>query len=95
MSMKSRSLVSTLLALLALCPLIAFLPSASAKDQEEDTTVRIYKKVAATTVFIASAYLTHHHMYNQTSNGIGSGLLLNDQGEIVTNAHVWTERPRL
>jgi serine protease Do len=88
MSIKSRSLVTTLLALLALSTLIAFITSALARDQEEDTTVRIYKKVAASTVFITSAYLTRHHMYSQTSNGIGSGLLLNANGEIVTNAHV-------
>ena len=87
MSIKSRSPITTVLALLALSTVIAF-TSALAKDQEEDTTVRVYKKVAASTVFITSAYFTRHHMTNQTSNGIGTGLLLNDQGEIATNAHV-------
>ena len=63
-------------------------PAVLGKDQEEDTTVQIYKKVAPTTVFIASAYFTRHHMTSPSNTGIGSGLLINDQGEIVTNAHV-------
>ena len=63
-------------------------PSVLAKDQKEDITVRIYKKVAPTTVFISSAYFTRHSTPRASSNGIGSGLLINDQGEVVTNAHV-------
>jgi S1-C subfamily serine protease len=86
MSRMSRSLIAPAVVLLALSSVS--ISSSLAKDQEEDTTVRIYKKVAPTIVFITSAYFTRHHMTGPSSNGIGSGLLLNDHGEIVTNAHV-------
>ena len=86
MSMNSH-LIGTTAALLLFS--VAFgTPAVLGKDQAEDTTVQIYKKVAPTTVFIASAYFTRRHMTNPSSTGIGSGLLINDQGEIVTNAHV-------
>ncbi|HEY3196462.1 MAG TPA: trypsin-like peptidase domain-containing protein [Nitrospirales bacterium] len=87
MSMNHPHVMRTTAALLLFS--VAFgAPSVFAKDQEEDTTVRIYKKVAPTTVFVASAYFTRHSMTRASSNGIGSGVLINDQGEIVTNAHV-------
>jgi serine protease Do len=87
MSMNHPHVIRTAAALLLFS--VAFgAPSVLAKDQEEDTTVRIYKKVAPTTVFIASAYFRRHSMTSASSSGIGSGVLINDQGEIVTNAHV-------
>lgn len=57
---------------------------------DEDIPVRLYKKVAPATVFIASAYISHHHLPGSTSQDmtIGSGFLLNNDGEVITNAHV-------
>ena len=87
MSRNHSHVIRTAAALLLFT--VAFgVSSVFAEDQDEDTTVRIYKKVAPTTVFIASAYFRRHSMTSASSNGIGSGVLINDQGEIVTNAHV-------
>lgn len=57
---------------------------------EDDVTVHLYKKVAPATVFIASAYVSHHHIPGVERHDalIGSGFLLNEKGEVVTNAHV-------
>ncbi len=57
---------------------------------DEDIAVRLYKKVAPATVFISSAYISHHHLPGSTSQdtSIGSGFLLNKDGEVITNAHV-------
>ncbi|TAJ23742.1 MAG: trypsin-like serine protease [Nitrospirae bacterium] len=66
--------------------------AASPKDAEQDNTVRVYKKVAPTTVFITSANLGGNQIAGQmiagATNAIGSGLLLDEQGLILTNAHV-------
>ncbi|MGH7146701.1 MAG: S1C family serine protease [Nitrospiraceae bacterium] len=67
----------------------SFLPLATALvTPEEINTVRIYKKMAEVTVLIASAYASAHHITQGTGRGIGSGVLIDDQGSIVTNAHV-------
>lgn len=55
---------------------------------EEINTVRVYKKMAEVTVLIASAYASAHHITQGSGRGIGSGVLIDDQGSIITNAHV-------
>ena len=57
---------------------------------DEDNATRLYKKIAPATVFIASAYISHHHLPGSTSQSmsIGSGFLLNKDGEVITNTHV-------
>jgi S1-C subfamily serine protease len=55
---------------------------------DEANSVRIYKKIAPVTVLIASAYVSHHHLQGAGGTSIGSGVLLDGQGSIVTNAHV-------
>lgn len=55
---------------------------------EEINSVRVYKKLANATVLITSAYVSHHHIAQASGKGIGSGVLIDEQGSIVTNAHV-------
>jgi serine protease Do len=62
--------------------------SAQAEESEEEPAVRVYKKVAPATVLIASAYLSRHHLASDRRSGIGSGVILDEQGAILTNAHV-------
>jgi S1-C subfamily serine protease len=51
-------------------------------------SVRVYKKLANATVLIASAYVSAHHITQTSGKGLGSGVLIDEQGSIVTNAHV-------
>src|SRR5690242_16832349 len=57
------------------------------RDSVKDDTVQIYKKVARSTVFIRSTYLNHNHPAD-ARQGIGSGILLDADGFILTSAHV-------
>jgi S1-C subfamily serine protease len=54
---------------------------------DEDLTVQVYKKLALATVFITSSYLTNERNPSGPA-GIGSGILLDQTGAILTNAHV-------
>ncbi len=54
---------------------------------EEINSVRIYKQIAKSTVLIASAYVSSHHIAEASGKGLASGVLLDDHGSIVTNAH--------
>jgi S1-C subfamily serine protease len=62
--------------------------AAALVTQEEINSVRVYKKMANATVLIASAYVSHHHIAQASGKGLGSGVLIDEQGSIVTNAHV-------
>lgn len=55
---------------------------------EEMNSVRVYKKMSRSTVLIASAYVSPHHLTQARGKGIGSGVLIDEEGSIVTNAHV-------
>jgi serine protease Do len=55
---------------------------------EEMNSVRVYKKLANATVLVASAYVSTHHIVQASGKGLGSGVLIDEQGSIVTNAHV-------
>ncbi|MCS6292583.1 MAG: trypsin-like peptidase domain-containing protein [Nitrospira sp.] len=55
---------------------------------EEINTVRVYKKMAEVTVLVASAYTSTHHITQGNGRGIGSGVLIDEHGSIITNAHV-------
>lgn len=57
---------------------------------EEINSVRIYKQIARSTVLVASAYVSTHHITETSGKGLASGVLLDDHGAIVTNAHAVT-----
>lgn len=63
-------------------------PARALVTPEEINTVRVYKKMSTATVLISSAYASAHHLTQGAGAGIGSGVLIDDQGLIVTNAHV-------
>jgi S1-C subfamily serine protease len=58
--------------------------------QEEMNSVRVYKQLANATVLIASAYVSPHYIMQSSGKGLASGVLIDEQGSIVTNAHVVT-----
>ena len=62
--------------------------SVSAKGSDQDRTVKVYKKVAAATVLIASAPVSGSRAFGGPINGVGAGVLLDGQGFILTTAHV-------
>jgi S1-C subfamily serine protease len=62
--------------------------AAALVTQEEVNSVRVYKKMANATVLIASTYISAHHITQASGKGLGSGVLIDEQGSIVTNAHV-------
>ncbi len=65
------------------------LPVASyASSPDQEATIKVYKKVALSTVFITSSYLTSEHLPQGENTGIGSGILLDQEGTILTNSHV-------
>ena len=55
---------------------------------EEMNSVRVYKKMANATVLVASAYVSAHHLTQTSGKGLGAGVLIDEQGSIVTNSHV-------
>jgi serine protease Do len=64
--------------------------SATLITPEEMNSVRGYKQMARSTVLIASAYVSAHHIMQSSGKGLASGVLIDDHGLIVTNAHVVT-----
>src|SRR4029079_3686150 len=64
--------------------------AAALVTQEEVNSVRVYKKLANATVLIASTYVSAHHITQASGKGLASGVLIDEQGSIVTNAHVVT-----
>ncbi|MGQ0809863.1 MAG: S1C family serine protease [Nitrospiraceae bacterium] len=81
------SLGLALTILLAACASDGLTPMVQAKESVPINNVRIYKKVAPATVFIKSAFASENPMGGTNSN-IGSGVILDQEGLILTNAHV-------
>lgn len=74
--------------LLTLCLWIPHTLVAAMVTPEEINNVRVYKQMAKSTVLITSAYVSAHHITQASGKGLGSGVLIDLQGSIVTNAHV-------
>ena len=72
---------------LAACASDGFDASVLAKGVDQGNTIRIYRNVAPATVFIKSV-LTSDYLLNGVNSSIGSGIILDRQGMILTNAHV-------
>ena len=62
--------------------------SAALVTPEEVNSVRVYKQLANATVLVSSAYVSAHHIVQASGKGLGAGVLIDEQGSIVTNAHV-------
>jgi serine protease Do len=73
---------------LASTPAYGRLDAGHEKAFDEEPIVQVYKKVAPATVFVTSAYASQHHLISGQGNGIGSGMLLDREGSVLTNAHV-------
>ena len=73
--------------LVAACASDSFDADVVAKAVDQENTIRIYKKVAPATVFIKSA-MTSDYLMGGISSSIGSGVILDRRGSILTNAHV-------
>ena len=87
---STRSQHSWLVACLAItaCTGMPSLLAAALVTPEEVNSVRVYKQMAKSTVLVASAYVSSHHITQGSGKGLGSGILIDDEGAIVTNAHV-------
>lgn len=74
--------------LLTVCTGTPRILAAALVTPEEINSVRVYKQIAKATVLIASGYVSTHHIMQASGKGLGSGVLLDEHGSIVTNAHV-------
>lgn len=71
----------------AACPSDGVDAGMQTKGGDQGSIIRIYKQVAPATVFIKSA-LAGDYLVSGVSSSIGSGVILDHQGVILTNAHV-------
>ena len=69
--------------------LTAPLPPSSDLSQEEQTNIEIYERVSSAVVNITSTSMEYNWFYEIVPRkGIGSGILIDHQGHVVTNYHV-------
>lgn len=82
-----RLLASLLLTVVACAPSMGQ-AAPSPRESDQENTIRIYKKVAPATVFITAAFANANPGAAPPGSAIGAGLIWNEQGLILTNAHV-------
>ncbi|MBI3355620.1 MAG: trypsin-like peptidase domain-containing protein [Nitrospirae bacterium] len=75
---------------LTICTGAPRIVTAALVTPEEINSVRLYKQMSRSTVLIASAYVTAHHIMQASGKGLASGVLIDERGLIVTNAHAVT-----
>lgn len=55
---------------------------------EDEHTVGLYQRLAPATVFLSSLYTSDHPLLDPTATGVGAGFILDQDGTVLTNAHV-------
>jgi len=73
---------------LAVCTAGTFSVAAGRNDSEDEQTVKLYKCLASAAVFLSSVYTSDHPMLDPTATGVGAGFILDQDGTVLTNAHV-------
>ncbi len=73
---------------LLVCSAGTFSVAAGRNDSEDEQTVGLYKRLAPATVFLSSVYTSDHPMLDPTATGVGAGFILDQDGTVLTNAHV-------
>jgi serine protease Do len=67
----------------------ALLPTAvPARDHDEDPLDRLYDRLAPATVLLSVTYETTHPLSNPSTIGVGAGVIVDETGTLLTNAHV-------
>lgn len=75
--------------LVILAVLASFVSGAGAYTAEEETNIRIYNDYSPSVVNIVSTTVSFDLLFNPVpSQGAGSGVVVDDEGHIVTNFHV-------
>ena len=85
--MNRRMLLMGLVSL-AVCTAGTINVAAGRNDSEDEQTVGLYKRLAPATVFLSSVYTSDHPMLDPTATGVGAGFILDQDGTVLTNAHV-------
>jgi serine protease Do len=55
---------------------------------EDEQIVSLYQRLAPATVFLSSHYTSGHPLLDPTATGVGAGFILDQDGTVLTNAHV-------
>lgn len=85
--MRRRVLLIGLVSL-AVCAAGTSSVAAMRSESEDGQTVGLYKRLPPATVFLSSVYTSDHPMLDPTATGVGAGFILDQDGTVLTNAHV-------
>jgi serine protease Do len=55
---------------------------------EDEHIVGLYQRLVPATVFLSSLYTSGHPLLDPTATGVGAGFILDQDGTVLTNAHV-------